>query len=57
MVCPAGWLSITEQAGDRDHLPLTALQAQAEQAGFELSETYRHRLSYTANFRKRAAES
>jgi len=57
VVCPAGWLSITEQAGDPDHLPLTALQAQVEQAGFELSETYRRRLSYTANFRKRAAAS
>lgn len=57
VVCPAGWLSITEQAGDPDSLPLTALQAEVEQAGFELSETYRRKLSYTANFRKRAAES
>src|SRR5664280_2711202 len=37
VVCPAGWLSITEQAGDPAHLPLTALQAQVAQAGFELS--------------------
>ena len=57
VLCPAGWLSITEQAGDPDHLPLTALEAQVEQAGFDLSGTYRGRLSYTANFRKRAAES
>jgi ubiquinone/menaquinone biosynthesis C-methylase UbiE len=56
-LCPAGWLSITEQAGDPDRLSLTALQAEVEQAGFELSETYRGRLSYTANFRKGAAGS
>ena len=57
MLCPAGWLSITEQTGDPDHLPLIALEAYVEQAGLELSETYRRRLSYTANFRKRAAAS
>jgi uncharacterized protein len=57
VLCPAGGLSITEQASDPDHMPLTVLQTQVEQAGFALFETYRGSRSYTANFRKRAAGS
>jgi len=54
---PAGWLSISEQAGDPEHLSPAALQAEVEPVGFELAELYRRRLSYTATFRRRTAPS
>jgi ubiquinone/menaquinone biosynthesis C-methylase UbiE len=49
---PGGLLSITEQPGDPDFLPLSTIRALAERAGFEFVERFGHGKNYTANFRK-----
>ncbi|RLF40416.1 MAG: methyltransferase type 11, partial [Thermoplasmata archaeon] len=49
---PSGLLSITEQPGDPDFLPLSVVRALAEQQGFEFVESYGKKKNYTANFRK-----
>ena len=48
---PGGLLSITEQPGDPDFLPLPTVRALAEQQGFEFIECYGQGKNYTANFR------
>ena len=49
---PGGLLSLTEQPGDPDFLPLPTVRALAEQQGFEFVESYGRGKNYTANFRK-----
>ncbi|NOX38244.1 MAG: methyltransferase domain-containing protein [Calditrichaeota bacterium] len=49
---PSGLLSITEQPGDPDFLPLSAVRSLAEKQGFEFVESYGRKKNYTANFRK-----
>jgi len=49
---PSGLLSITEQPGDPDFLPLPVVRLLAEKAGFEFVESYGKKKNYTANFRK-----
>ncbi len=49
---PSGLLSITEQPGDPDFLPLPVVRALAEKQGFEFVESYGRKKNYTANFRK-----
>jgi len=49
---PAGLLSITEQPGDPDFMPLPTVRALAEQQGFEFVESYGRGKNYTVNFRK-----
>jgi len=51
---PGGTLSITEQPGDPDFVPLPTVRALAEQQGFEFVETYGRGKNYTANFKKPA---
>ena len=49
---PSGLLSITEQLGDPDFLPLSVVRSLAEKQGFEFVESYGKKKDYTANFRK-----
>ena len=49
---PSGLLSVTEQPGDPDFLPLRVVRSLAEQQGFEFVESYGKKKNYTANFRK-----
>ena len=49
---PSGLLSITEQPGDPDFLPLSVVRYLAEEQGFEFVESYGKKKNYTANFRK-----
>ncbi len=49
---PSGLLSITEQPGDPDFLPLSIVRYLAEEQGFEFVESYGKKKNYTANFRK-----
>ena len=49
---PGGLLSITEQPGDPDFLPLPTVRALAEEQGFEFVESYGRGKNYTANFSK-----
>jgi len=49
---PSGLLSITEQPGDPDFLPLPIVRSLAEKQGFEFVESYGRKKNYTANFRK-----
>ncbi len=49
---PSGLLSITEQPGDPDFLPLPVVRSLAEKQGFEFVESYGRRKNYTVNFRK-----
>jgi len=49
---PSGLLSITEQPGDPDFLPLPVVRSLAENQGFEFIESYGKKKNYTANFRK-----
>ena len=51
---PAGLLSITEQPGDPDFVPLPIVRALAEQQGFRFVESYGRGKNYTANFEKEA---
>jgi len=49
---PSGLLSITEQPGDPDFLPLPVVRSLVEKQGFEFVEIYGKKKNYTANFRK-----
>jgi len=49
---PSGLLSITEQPGDPDFLPLPVVRLLAEKQGFEFVESFGKKKNYTANFRK-----
>jgi len=49
---PSGLLSITEQLGDPDFLPLSVVRSLAEKQGFEFIESYGKKKNYTANFKK-----
>jgi ubiquinone/menaquinone biosynthesis C-methylase UbiE len=49
---PSGLLSITEQPGDPDFLPLSVVRSLAEKQEFEFVESYGKKRNYTANFRK-----
>jgi len=49
---PSGLLSITEQPGDPDFLPLPVVRSLAEKQGFEFVKSYGKKKNYTANFRK-----
>ncbi len=49
---PSGLLSITEQPGDPDFLPLSIVRSLAEKQGFEFVASYGKKRNYTANFRK-----
>ncbi|HEC87670.1 MAG TPA: methyltransferase domain-containing protein, partial [Thermoplasmatales archaeon] len=49
---PSGLLSITEQPGDPDFLPLPVVRSLAEKQGFEFVESYGKKKNYTVNFRK-----
>ena len=49
---PSGLLSITEQPGDPDFLPLSVVHLLAEKQGFEFIKSYGRKRNYTANFRK-----
>jgi ubiquinone/menaquinone biosynthesis C-methylase UbiE len=49
---PSGLLSITEQPGEPDFLPLPTVRALAKQQGFEFVEDYGRGKNYTTNFRK-----
>ena len=49
---PSGLLSITEQPGDPDFLPLSVVRSLAEKQGFEFVGSYGKKKNYTANFRK-----
>jgi len=49
---PSGLLSITEQPGDPDFMPLPTVRALAEQQGFKFAESYGQGKNYTANFIK-----
>ncbi len=49
---PSGLLSITEQPGDPDFLPLPVVRSLAEKQGFEFVKNYGKKKNYTANFRK-----
>ncbi len=51
---PSGLLSITEQPGDPDFLPLSVVRSLAEEQGFEFIESYGRKKNYTANFIKPA---
>ena len=48
----SGLLSITEQPGDPDFLPLPVVRSLVEKQGFEFVEIYGKKKNYTANFRK-----
>ena len=47
-----GLLSIAEQLGDPDFIPLLEVRILAEKAGFEFEQIYGKNKNYTANFRK-----
>jgi hypothetical protein len=47
-----GLLSITEQSGDPDFIPLPEVRILTEKAGFEFEQIYGKTKNYTANFRK-----
>jgi len=49
---PSGLLSITEQPGDPDFLPLPVVLSLAENQGFEFAERYGKKKNYTVNFKK-----
>ncbi len=49
---PGGLLSITEQPGDPDFVPLATVRALAEQQGFRFVESYGRGKNYTANLEK-----
>jgi len=49
---PSGLLSITEQPGDPDFLPLPVVRSLAEKQGFEFVKIFGRKKNYTANFRK-----
>ena len=49
---PSGILSITEQPGDPDFLPLPVVRSLAEKHGFEFLKSYGRKKNYTANFIK-----
>ena len=49
---PSGLLSITEQPGDPDFLPLPVVRSLAEKQGFEFVESFGKKKNYTVNFRK-----
>ena len=49
---PQGLLSITEQPGDPDFLPLSVVRSLAGNQGFEFIKSYGRKRNYTANFRK-----
>jgi len=49
---PSGLLSITEQPGDPDFLPLPVVLSLAEKQGFEFVESYGKKKNYTVNFKK-----
>ena len=49
---PSGLLTITEQPGDPDFLPLPVVRSLAEKQGFEFVESCGKKKNYTANFRK-----
>jgi len=49
---PSGLLSITEQPGDLDFLPLSVVRSLAEKQGFAFVESYGKKKNYTVNFRK-----
>jgi len=49
---PGGIVSISEQAGDPDSLPLEGVQKLLEPAGFALDKVFGKGRTYTANFRK-----
>jgi len=51
---PHGWLSITEQPGDPDFLPLSHVRPLVERHGFEFVDLFGTPRNYTVNFRKRA---
>ncbi len=49
---PGGLLSITEQPGDPDLVPLETIKTLAKNAGFELREIFGKRKNFTVNFVK-----
>jgi len=49
---PLGLLSITEQKGDPDFIPISELISTVEEEGFEFVESFKKKTHYTANFRK-----
>ncbi len=49
---PSGLLSITEQPGDPDFLPIPVVRSLAEKEGFKFIECYGKNKNYTLNFRK-----
>jgi len=49
---PKGLLSITEQPGDPDFIPMPEIQRLAEKEGFKIETTYGRGKNYTVNFRK-----
>jgi len=49
---PSGLLSITEQPGDPDFLPMPTVLSLAEEHGFHFAESYGGGKNYTANFRR-----
>ena len=49
---PSGLLSITEQPGDPDFLPMPIVRSLAEGCGFVLAESFGKGKNFTLNFRK-----
>lgn len=49
---PGGLLSVTEQPGDPDLVPLEAIRVLAERHGFDFAETFGRGRNFTANFRR-----
>ncbi len=49
---PKGLLSITEQPGDPDFMPMAEVKRLAEREGFHFERTYGRGRNYTINFRK-----
>jgi len=49
---PSGLLSITEQPGDPDFLPMSTVLSLSEKQGFGFVESYGGGKNYTVNFRK-----
>ncbi len=49
---PGGMLSVTEQPGDPDFIPLQKIQAVAEKVGFAILEVYGRKKNFTINFLK-----
>lgn len=52
VLCPQGLLSITEQPGDPDFIPMTEIQRFVEKKGFHFERYYGRGKNYTINFRK-----